>query len=87
MPETAHLCKISFKGQVTIPKEIREDLNAAPGDYVFFTREGNETVLKKAKLSTAEEFDKLTSTIDERLKQLGIKDNDIKKAIKWARRK
>ena len=87
MPETTHLCKVSFKGQVTIPKEIREDMNTAPGDYVFFTREGNETVLKKAKLSAAEEFDKLTSTIDEKPKQLGIKDNDIKKAIKWARRK
>ena len=87
MPETTHLCKISFKGQVTIPKEIRKDLNATPGDYIFFTQEGGKTVLKKAKLSVAEEFDKLTTTIDERLKKLGIKDNDIKKAIKWARRK
>ena len=35
----------------------------------------------------AEEFDKLTSAIDERAKDLKIKDNDIEKAIKWARRK
>ena len=87
MPNTAHLSKISFKGQVTIPKMIRRDLNAEPGDYIFFIREGNKTVLKKAKLSVAEEFDKLTSTVDEKVKKLKIKDNDIKKAVKWARRK
>ena len=87
MPNTAHLSKISFKGQVTIPKEVRANLNAKPGDYIFFVREGNKTVLKKAKLTVAEEFDKLTSTIDERSKDLKIKDNDIEKAIKWARRK
>lgn len=87
MANTTHLSKISFKGQVTIPKMIRRDLNAGPGDYIFFIREGNKTVLKKAKLTVAEEFDKLTSTIDERAKDLKIKDNDIEKAIKWARRK
>lgn len=87
MPNAIHLCKISFKGQVTIPKTIRKNLNVDPGDYIFFLREGNKTVLKKAKLSVAEEFDKLTFMIDKKVKELGIKDRDIKEAIKWARRK
>ena len=87
MASTTYLSKISLKGQVTIPKEIRANLKAKPGDYVFFVQEGNKTVLKKAKLSVAEEFDKLTSMIDERLKKLKVKDSDIQKAIKWARRK
>lgn len=40
---------ITVKGQVTIPKQIREELGLKPGDRVFFEREGDRIVLKSAK--------------------------------------
>ncbi len=40
---------ITTKGQVTIPKEIREALGLNPGDKVVFEKEGSNIVLKPAK--------------------------------------
>jgi antitoxin PrlF len=37
---------LTRKGQVTIPKEIRESLGLEEGDRVFFVQRGNEVVLK-----------------------------------------
>lgn len=34
------------KGQVTIPKEIREELGLTEGDRLFFVRRGDEILLK-----------------------------------------
>lgn len=40
---------LTTKGQVTIPKEIREALGLKPGDKVVFEKEGNKVVLKNPK--------------------------------------
>jgi AbrB family looped-hinge helix DNA binding protein len=40
---------ITTKGQVTIPKDIREELKLKPGDKVIFEKEGNRVILKPAK--------------------------------------
>ncbi len=37
---------LTRKGQVTIPKEIRDELGLTEGDRVFFVRPGDEIVLK-----------------------------------------
>ena len=39
--------KITSKGQVTIPKEIRETLNLIEGDRLIFLVEGDKVVLRK----------------------------------------
>ena len=41
--------KLTVKGQVTIPKKIRDDLKVAPGDSVLFVRKGKDIVLKPVK--------------------------------------
>jgi len=41
--------RITIKGQVTIPKKIREKLNIQPSDFVLFVRKGNEVVIKPAR--------------------------------------
>ena len=79
--------RVSFKGQVTIPKKVRDKLRIAPGDFVLFEEKGEEVVLKKARLSPVEEFDRLVAVLDKKVKKLGIADEDIEEAIKWARRK
>lgn len=39
--------RVTVKGQVTIPKEIREALGLEPGSRVRFKIEGNSCVLEK----------------------------------------
>jgi antitoxin PrlF len=41
--------RLSSKGQVTIPQEVREDLGLRPGDRVDFVKENGKTVLKPMK--------------------------------------
>ena len=79
--------RVSFKGQITIPKKVRDKLRIAPGDFILFEERGEEVVLKKARLSPVEEFDKLVAVLDKKVKKLGIADEDIEEAIKWARQR
>ena len=39
------MAKITAKGQLTIPKEIREALGVKPGDQILFFIEGSKTVI------------------------------------------
>src|ERR1051325_4156613 len=39
--------KISGKGQVTIPKKVRDSLGAAPGDLIAYEIKGNLVTLKR----------------------------------------
>ena len=48
--------KISKKGQVTIPKAIREKLNLGKNGAVLFTVERNEVIIKGVPGSTAEKL-------------------------------
>jgi len=79
--------KVSLKGQITIPKKIRNKLGVAPGDFILFTEEKGVVVLKKARVSPEEEFDRLVTALDKKTKELGITDQDIEDAIKWSRKK
>lgn len=39
--------RVTTKGQVTIPKEVREELGIRPGDEVIFENTGEGYVIKK----------------------------------------
>jgi len=46
--------RVTIKGQVTIPKEIRDALGLAPGEVAEFVRTGNGEVLLKRKAGGGE---------------------------------
>ena len=46
-----YVARVTRKGQVTIPKEIREKLGIKEGDYVAFIIEDNKVILKKAQIT------------------------------------
>ena len=43
------LGKITSKGQVTIPKDIRDALGISSGDKLLFERKNGDVVIKKAR--------------------------------------
>jgi AbrB family looped-hinge helix DNA binding protein len=40
--------KITSKGQITIPKAVRERLNIGPGDYLIFREQADGTIMVEA---------------------------------------
>ena len=49
MSEVVDVSSISEKGQVTIPKQVRDLLELKAGDRIAFVAEGSSIVLKKAR--------------------------------------
>ncbi len=43
-----NVSKITVKGQVTIPKKVRDDLGVTAGDVIVFTKKGDDIVIKPA---------------------------------------
>lgn len=41
------MSKISSKGQTTIPQEVRESLQAKPGDLLQYTLENGRVIIRK----------------------------------------
>ncbi len=43
-----NVSKITVKGQVTIPKKVRDELGVTPGDIIVFSKKGGDIVIKPA---------------------------------------
>jgi hypothetical protein len=70
------LAKITSKNQLTLPKAIVKEF---PGtDYFDIQAEAGRIVLTPLKLSRAD-------AVRKKLSALGITEQDVKDAIKWAR--
>jgi antitoxin PrlF len=42
-----NVSRISEKGQVTIPKKVRESLHAEPGDFLEYEVQGNVVMIRR----------------------------------------
>lgn len=80
-----YVAKVTTKGQVTLPKEVREVLGADEGDYVLFARRGRSFEIRRLSLSPEEEFEAFARPIRERFAKEGVVPEDIGEAIRWAR--
>ena len=54
--------KITYKGQVTIPKNVREALSIKEGESVIFEIEGDHAILKPIKKSLQDFYKILPAT-------------------------
>jgi len=57
--------KISSKGQITIPADIRNHLALAPGDFLKFILEGSKVLISKGSPIDLEYYKALDSTLTE----------------------
>ena len=86
-----YLTKVTSKGQVTIPKAVREQYDIEAGDYLLFDPEGDELIVRKGQMITddslEEDFDALLDSIAQQFEERGITRADVEDAIRWAREK
>ena len=55
--------KVTSKGQITIPKEIRELLGISQGDRVMFIRKGEDVLLRKVFPNALDRLLEVTSDV------------------------
>jgi len=79
--------KMSSKGQVVIPEDIRKRLRLKPGSRFVVVGDRDVVILKEITPPSMEEFDELIATARRKARQSGMKRSDISKAIVAVRRR
>ena len=77
--------KMSSKGQIVIPEEIRNKLGLKAGDKFLVVGEKDVVILKALSAPSLDEFDELTKQARAKAKRAGVKRSDIKEAVRQAR--
>jgi len=78
------LAKVTTKGQITIPKSIRELLDLKEGSKILFVQKGNDIVIQN---STMVALEKIQNAFDGEAERLGLKtEEDVVKMIKEFRK-
>ena len=79
------LLKLSSKGQVVIPKAIRNNLNLREGDRLIIFSRGNLLILRRVE-GEESVLSILTQPVREKILKLGIKREDVQEAVSWTRK-
>jgi len=83
MEKLENIVRVSKKGQIVIPKEVRERLGIRPGGKLAVIVSGDEIVLKKVeKLRISE----ISSRISSAAENFDV-DELVTEAVEWARRR
>ena len=77
--------KLSSKGQVVIPEEIRDRLGLKPGAQFVVVGDRDVVILKVIHKPDMSEFDDLVARARKRAKQAGKRPADVQAAIRKAR--
>ena len=77
--------KMSSKGQVVIPENIRKKLKLKAGSQFVVVGENDVVILKCISPPSLDEFDSLIAKARKKGKQAGINKSDIKDAVKKVR--
>ncbi len=79
--------KMSSRGQIVIPEEIRANLHLKEGDQFVVIGQGDTVILKSITPPSLDELDDLLAQASTQAKRAGMKPSDIQAAIKKVRRK
>lgn len=77
--------KMSSKGQIVIPEEIRDRLGLGPGVQFLVIGEGDVIILKSISTPSMKDFDRLLKKARKQARSAGVQHADIAKAVRGAR--
>lgn len=77
--------KLSSRGQVVIPEEIRNRLGLEPGDQFVVVGEGNVVILKTVEPPNAEKLKALMDKVHAAAEAAGVTPEDVERAIREVR--
>jgi len=77
--------RLSSKGQVVIPEDVRVRLGLRPGAQFMVVGEGDVVILKIISPPAMTEFDELVGKARSQARRAGLKKADIAAAIKKVR--
>ncbi|MEX0599800.1 MAG: AbrB/MazE/SpoVT family DNA-binding domain-containing protein [Rhodothermales bacterium] len=77
--------KLSSKGQVVIPEEIRNRLGLEPGVQFVVVGDRDVVILKRIQAPEMSEFDDLVGRARKAAKKAGLSKDDVAEAVRQAR--
>jgi len=79
--------RMSSKGQVVIPEEIRRELGLGAGTQFIVVGEDDVVILKMVRPPSMKDFDRLVRKARVEAKSAGVKRSDIAAAVSEVRRR
>ena len=79
------IVKMSPKGQLVVPKAIREHIGFEPSDRFIAMAVEDGVIFKKIDIDVEQEYDRLSQQVQERFEREDIDENVVEDAIEWAR--
>ena len=79
--------KMSSKGQIVIPEDIRKRLGLKPGAQFVVVGQNDVVILKTITQPSMNEFEQLISEARKQAKKAGMKKTDITAAIQKVRKR
>jgi AbrB family looped-hinge helix DNA binding protein len=86
MMEKVATTKMSSKGQVVIPEEVRDRLHLSAGTQFIVLGEGDAIVLKTIAPPEMDEFKGMLKKVRTQARKAGMKQTDIEDTIKSVRK-
>ena len=80
-----NITRISSKGQVVIPFEIREKMNLEEGNLLIISDSDNSICMKKIELPKIKSWKEATKPFREAAKKSNFSNDDLKKLIEESR--
>jgi AbrB family looped-hinge helix DNA binding protein len=77
--------KLSSKGQIVIPEEIRKRLGLEPGAQFVVIGDRDVVILKAIHPPEMSQFDELVGQVRKAARRAGMKQSDVKTAVREVR--
>ncbi len=79
--------RLSSKGQVVIPEEVRKALKLRAGERFVVLADGDSVLLERIEEPTVAEFQEFVAKVRGQAKRAGVKSSDVRRIVKKARRR
>ena len=79
--------RLSSKGQVVIPENVRKELGLEPGAQFVVMGEGDVVILKKIEAPDRREFLALARKVRGQARRAGMKRSNLERAVRASRRR